>query len=594
MKKTYRIISLGLATVTLLAMLASCDSGDTPDTEDTQTQEQSATESADTSLDSTQATDTQKQDEPTDPKMIMLSGNKISDYSIYVPEGEPTVVTARAKVLKQKIKDITGANIPILNKKTDLYIQIKCGLGIDVREGKVYFDGDNLIIQGGSVKPFSDIISKFTSSLKAGAKYKEDYKILTKDVTTKMNGYFDGTCEKDALTYKLNEEIKFNISLYNKDGEIIGCPKFSYTITGDDGQKISDTVDGTSGTLTLTTKLTKAGFVRVVVKAVELDGKTAIEGFDTYEGGAGADLKNVTQSLAEPSDFDEFWEAQIQRLPSFTLGDVKLTEIATDKSNFVAYDVEIPCVDGSKPATGVLTMPKNASAGSLSAEIQFYGYGHNVAAEPVFKTGTIVINVNSHGLKNTGMPDSYYTDYQAEITKDGKKFGFYTEDNKNPETCYFLNMHLRNIQLARYILAMPEYNGKGIVMSAGSMGAMQAIALAANIGNNAKQLKIMYPWLSDIGGKSTGKVASIFQPETVDADGNVIAEGLLYFDSVNFAKRVSCPVTLGARLGDYTCPPSGMVVIYKAFASNDKSLEFRQNATHGYVSPVKIVYNIEW
>jgi cephalosporin-C deacetylase-like acetyl esterase len=57
-------------------------------------------------------------------------------------------------------------------------------------------------------------------------------------------------------------------------------------------------------------------------------------------------------------------------------------------------------------------------------------------------------------------------------------------------------------------------------------------------------------------------------------------EALGYYDIVNHAKRVKCPVTISAGLGDYVCPPSGVAILYNNIKS-PKSLEVTQGKKHG-------------
>lgn len=62
-----------------------------------------------------------------------------------------------------------------------------------------------------------------------------------------------------------------------------------------------------------------------------------------------------------------------------------------------------------------------------------------------------------------------------------------------------------------------------------------------------------------------------------------------YFDTAVQATRVKCPVKIMARLGDYTCPPSGIMALYNSLTT-EKEITFRQNGTHGYDSPGCEIY----
>ena len=62
---------------------------------------------------------------------------------------------------------------------------------------------------------------------------------------------------------------------------------------------------------------------------------------------------------------------------------------------------------------------------------------------------------------------------------------------------------------------------------------------------------------------------------------------LSYFDPVNFAKRVpaTCRVEIPrAGLGDYTCQPSGLAVLWNNLKC-PKSIIWVQGSEHGYVPP---------
>ncbi len=585
MKRKFLIAAVSLFCA--LSMLASCE-GDS-----TKQEPNSSDESA-----LPQESSSEEAPPEENYSSITLAGKSITEYSILMDNSNNAMVLMYVTKMNDKIAEITGKTLPTVKEATGTDIIIKCGPGIDARQGKVSFSNGSLIIEGGTQSAFIDIIKEFTATLKPDASYEKNYILFNFDKDSKMDAYFNGTTTKDALSYAVGEEIEFNISLIS-DGRVIGAQKFQYTIEGDDGQKKTETVSGKDGTLTVKTKLNSPGFVHLTVKALENDG-TVISNYKVYEGGAGAGIQNIQQTHAEPSDFDAFWSEQIARIDALGVQVISKTEMPSNNDAYYVYDVHIKCVDGSQPATGVLTVPKNAAAGTLKAKMLFTGYsdGKVQAMGAVFEKDTIVLNVNSHGAANYGKDAAYYTEMTNEITKtDGNKtykFGFYTEDNKDPETCYFLNMHLRNTQLARYLVSLPEYNGEGVTLEAGSMGAMQATFVAWQLREDAGLLKISYPWLSDLHDATDGKLKSIFFPAL--RDGGELVEGLFYYDTLNFAKRVSssCKVQMYCRLGDYTCPPSGQVLVYNAFTTSDKELTFRQNGTHGTVTGDNITYTVSW
>ena len=61
------------------------------------------------------------------------------------------------------------------------------------------------------------------------------------------------------------------------------------------------------------------------------------------------------------------------------------------------------------------------------------------------------------------------------------------------------------------------------------------------------------------------------------------------FAVLNLCRRIprTCKVTITrAGLGDYTCPPSGVAILYNNMTC-PKQINWMQNSTHGYLPPTK-------
>ncbi len=383
-----------------------------------------------------------------------------------------------------------------------------------------------------------------------------------------MQKYFRGSTAKDSVSYTCNEEIKFELELVC-EGRKMQVPLFKWEITADDGTKASGFKPGESGKIELTTKIAKPGFVHVIVTACALDG-SPINGIDKFEGGAGAEIDKIEQGVDDPEDYDEFWAKQVEIVKSTEPETLYMQEVDSGNPDYVSYDVRIKA-PGDMPTSAILTMPKNAKPGSLAGQVRFHGYGFSQSSI-LCEENTAVLWMNIHGFDNF-REQSYYD----EFAKTHGGFGFNKEENQSPETCYFKNVILRDLQGVRWLEQIPEYDGKGITCAGGSMGAMQAINVAAHI-DNPKSLDVFIPWLCDLGGITKGRLRG-WRPDLEPA--------VRYFDTAAAAKRVKCPAKIACGLGDYVCPPSGEVVLWHNFAG-EKSIRFIQNMTHPY-RPVEIV-----
>lgn len=383
-----------------------------------------------------------------------------------------------------------------------------------------------------------------------------------------MANYFRGSTTKDAVSYSCGEEMIFELELVH-DGKIFGVPLFKWECYGDDGAKSSGVVSGETGKVTVKTSVSKPGFAHVIVTACALDGKP-LEGVDKFEGGAGAEIDSIQQGVADPEDYDEFWANQLKKLDEIAPEVLMKKEVDSGDPDYAAYDIRLKSL-GDVPVSCILTMPKNAAPKSLAAHISFHGYGFDGAI--IYRVpGEIRLDVTIHGHENL-REKAYYDEYAR--THGG--FAFNREENKRPETCFFANLILRDIQAVRWLRTLPEYDGKGIIITGGSMGAMQSVNVAAHI-DDARSLTINVPWLCDLGGITVGRLRG-WRPE--------FDEGVRYFDTAAAASRVKCPVDISCGLGDYVCPPSGEVVLWHNFKT-PKTIKFLQNKTHPY-TPIEII-----
>ena len=394
--------------------------------------------------------------------------------------------------------------------------------------------------------------------------------------------YFSGKTSKNPLEYAVGETMNFTVNLYG-DGEVISAPYFKYIITADDGTDVTGYATGTMGVLNVSASCSVPGYVRLRVYPCDSNKNVISSNVSIFEGGAGCGFSEVTQTKTEPADFDTFWSTQMAALNAVT--PTATEKVAVDnhgKTGFDVYDVKIACVDGSRPVSGYITVPQNAESGSLKLKMEYQGYGVDTAYISA-QSGYITFYVNPHGIEN-GRESAYYSNLASTEIADGglKSFGFVGNDT--PENVYFKNMILRDCQGLRYL--MTEYadlwNGKDVLITGGSMGAFQATAVAALMKDYVTSLNISIPWMCDVGSEDAGRLGG-WRPSYCEAIG--------YYDTVNFAKRVTANTTITAGLGDYICPPSGITSLYNAMTCA-RTLTFIQNKTHSYNPPEQFTYTV--
>ena len=396
--------------------------------------------------------------------------------------------------------------------------------------------------------------------------------------------YFIGGTDKNSISYQLGEEMRFTVSLY-AGNELASCAKFKYILKADDGRtEETGYADGKTGVFQLTTKLNVPGFVNLQVIACNQAG-VAIGGVDYFKGGAGADIGNIKKAVAEPADFDEFWKNQLAKLDGKEPKLLEAREVESPNASFNLYAVKIRFLANGRwgnYVSGYLSVPKNAKKESLTLNLTFMGAGIS-DIKKVCTSGTATLAVAAHSME-LGRDSTYYGGLMNGTLKD-----YPNANNQTRESVYFREMILRDVQALRFMKSYFGADGaderfkglwnteKGVILSGGSQGGFQAVAVAALEPDNIPRIDINYPWLCDIGGCGTnGRMASTFMPDYTPA--------LEYYDTVHFGKRLKCAVVLSQEgLGDDIATTTGVTIFWNNLPTDiSRTMTYVQNQSHSH------------
>ena len=378
---------------------------------------------------------------------------------------------------------------------------------------------------------------------------------------------FTGMTDKNPLLYKCGEEICFTVTLVDKDNQNqpVRGRKLSWLRRGDDGiiekgETISDKP------LEVRTSIKQPGFVRLTVNVLD-DNGNILKGYNQkFDGGAGADIDRIA-ACPVPDDFNLFWNEALKKLYA-TPYEVKLSRVAWPGDKRVeVFKFEITTFADERPVTGLLAYPTGTKPKSLPLMINAFGYGFGrywIKDDEVLK-GKLCLAIARHGEDPIG-EKTYYEQLKQNEMKD---FCFRNNDDKYQNDFY--KMLIRDLRALQYAKTRPEWNGKELMVSGGSMGGFQAIGLAA-LDPAVTECEAEVPWLADLGGGSKFKRLSGWRP--------AFTETLRYFDTANLATLVQCPTKVTIGLGDYICPPSGQMILFRNLRG-PKFLKVYQNRGHG-------------
>jgi len=386
---------------------------------------------------------------------------------------------------------------------------------------------------------------------------------------------FVGTTDRNPLEYAVNEQMTFTVTLIdtaNGNAAVTG-KNLRWTLKDDGGQTASGTATSDQP-LVVTHTMTNAGCTRLTVE-VQTNGVWLTGGTEFFDGGAVAGFANVRE-WPRPADFDAVWAAATNTLLSTPYTPVLTPYQPADGSNtdidYFVYSIPVPS-SPDWPATGVIALPKDRAAGELGIISHTFGYGYygrieTPSAKEVFSSDgdNMVIHMTRYGEDPVGT-DAYYADLAANAMKN---YGF--RNFTSLETCDQYMTHLRNLRALQYLKSRPEWNGRDLKVIGGSLGGYQALALAG-LDPDVSACQASVPWSVDLGGINLGYMRG-WRPDWVAGVTD-------YIDAKNFAYNITCPITVTAGLGDYTCPPSGQVQLYNILPSAKKKMTFTQNMGHG-------------
>ena len=577
MKRSRLILILLALTLTLSLAVCSCGKkvvdADTSETESTPTVTEKSPAKNETETSASKYAD------------ISVDGIPLSDYKLYV-SGTPGALSDRVRIAvlnsigtaPMSVAEADGTRIELI---LDSELEENC-YRIKSGDGVIRLESDTDTGLSECIRIFEEeLASKSTAGTAQNISFSKSGAYATPFASLEdySGAYFYSDTDKSALSYNIGEEM--NMTVYLSTGtDLASCAQFAWTMKGDDGKTSEGFAPGINGSVSFKTTLDTNGFVMITVKALDATGKEINENV-RFSGAMGVHPELVTQTHEEPSDFDAFWEKAIADMNAVAPEIIEMKEVSA-QGGFKAYKMKVACVGNDKwtgetYVSGYLSYPEGASAGSLKMRATFQGYG--VSSPSVScSDGYITFAVCGHSIE-VGEDSTYYTDLASGALKG---HGWYATDNADPNEVYFKYMLLRDLQALRF---MKQYfgsdgnglwDGKTITLSGASQGGFQVIALAA-LDSDVTSVNAGVPWLCDIGGYTDGKkIKSSFQPEYCDS--------IRYFDTANFAKRVKCPVSISAGLGDPLCPPAGVAAMYNSLTC-PRTLVFKQGGTHSYTQP---------
>ena len=312
----------------------------------------------------------------------------------------------------------------------------------------------------------------------------------------------------------------------------------------------------------------KAGFLDLRLTAVK-DGKKY-----QHHVKVGFSPEQLRPYTKNPSDFDAFWQKNIAdarqdvKNEKLIVKCEKVDKYSTDE--FDCYLLKLK-TDNRHSIYGYLTKPKKN--GKYPVVLCPPGAGIKTIKEPMrntyyAKNGFIRLEMEIHGL-NPEMTDEQFKEITAAFDYEN---GYLANGLDNKDNYYMKHVYVACVRAIDYLCSLPEWDGKNVFVQGGSQGGALSLITTA-LDPRVTACVANHPALADMAGyldhRAGGyphfnRLNNMFTPEKV--------ETMAYYDVVNFARRITCPVYLTWGYNDDVCPPTTSYIIWNLITAPKESL----------------------
>jgi cephalosporin-C deacetylase len=270
----------------------------------------------------------------------------------------------------------------------------------------------------------------------------------------------------------------------------------------------------------------------------------------------GYEPEKIVTPLTRESDFEEFWLQRKRELATVA------PEFKVTRSDRSTRDVEVDLVEmqsyGHVKIRGWYTVP--GKPGPHPAILSVPGYTSTMWPF-INRTNVATLALNPRGHGNS----------KDDIDPKGEEYMFLGFDPGHPENYIYAGAYMDCIRAMDFLASRPEINASRIGVEGGSQGGGLSFATAAldsRIVFCAPDIPWMGDWVGYLEAEQWGwdnypKLFQVFPELTYDG----VNRFLSYFDTMNMAGWITCPVLMSVGLQDDVCPPRTSFATFNAVHS---------------------------
>ena len=294
--------------------------------------------------------------------------------------------------------------------------------------------------------------------------------------------------------------------------------------------------------------------------------------------------ERITAGAERPADFEAFWRGAIARYDREVPEDVRLERLETLSTN--GCDVYMVSLSGPRgePFYGFLKEPSDLSSRPFQALVHIPGAGPSVGVPFVGDTNTVGLTMNVHTYRPVVGAEKRGKEHTAlQKAEDERLQRMYLALNPrytvsgiaaSREDYFYYAAILAINRAVNWLRRRPEVDVGNITYRGGSQGGGMGLALVA-LNGGFRIAEIYVPALTAhlchlIDGREAGwpRLVEAQLPENVEA----AKRNAPYFDGVNFASTITCPIAFKVGYIDVVAPPHAGYAAFNACPAREKAM----------------------
>lgn len=272
---------------------------------------------------------------------------------------------------------------------------------------------------------------------------------------------------------------------------------------------------------------------------------------------------NYETTVTKPADFDAFWQKIVETVDAIPLNASVTPDPLRSTPEVEVFEVHYDSLDGVRVA-GWYCLPRERSE-PLPAQVFYPGY----ISEP-----TLPKSHAAHGYATFGAAP------RGKLRSNGQYNPGYpnllTHNIVDRHTYAYKGFYVDAWRVIDFLRSRPEVDNSRIGLRGSSQGGALTLLVAAMCPDVAAAAAGA-PYLA--GMMDAASLTHTYPYEEINdylrlypEQRDAVIETLAYFDIINFAERIECPILVNIGLNDNVCPPQTGYAVFDAIGSAEKKL----------------------